>query len=113
MAITLGEKLRDLRTQSKSTLQDQGKLFGVSMNTIHRWERNLVVPRKSKLEKIADYYSVPIEWLLSDSASVALVSETEQELLSMFRSLSDCKQFKILGYVERICIEQLDAVKKG
>jgi transcriptional regulator with XRE-family HTH domain len=107
IAMTMGERLRNLRVKARNTLQDQSEIFEVSMNTIYRWEHNLAVPRKSKLKRIADHYSVPIEWLLSDSASAALVSETEQKLLSMFRNLVEGNQFKILGYVERICIEQL------
>lgn len=104
--MNLGEKLKSLRVKTSKTLHEQSKLFGVSMNTVYRWEHNLAVPRRAKLKKIADYYQVPIEWLLSDNSSAALVSETEQKLLGMFRKLSDKNQFKTLGYVEHMCIEQ-------
>jgi transcriptional regulator with XRE-family HTH domain len=107
ITVSLGEKLRNLRHKTKMTLQEQSEIFGVSMNTIYRWEHDLAVPRKSMLKGMADHYSVPVEWLLSESAAASLVSETEQKLLGMFRKLSENSQYKVLGYVERMCVEEL------
>jgi len=58
------------------------------------------------LKTMADYYGVPLDWLLSESASASLVSEIEQNLLGMFRKLSDNSRYKVLGYVERMCVEE-------
>ena len=107
--MSLGEKLKSLRVKSCKTLKEQGTIFGVSMNTIYRWEHDFAVPRKPKLKKIADHYSVPLDWLLSDSATAALVSDTEQKLLGMFRELSENNKFKTLGYIEHMCVEQIGA----
>ncbi|MCL1834960.1 MAG: helix-turn-helix domain-containing protein [Oscillospiraceae bacterium] len=107
--MSLGEKLRNLRLKSKKTLQEQSELFGVSMNSIYRWEHDLAVPRKSKLQVVAAHYSVPMEWLLSDGAAASLVSDTEQKLLCMFRQLPDRTRYKVLGYVERMCVEEYGA----
>ena len=105
--MSLGDKLRSLRIKSKKTLKEQSSIFSVSMNTVYRWEHNLASPRKSVLKRIAEHYSVPMEWLLSDNSSASLVSETEHKLLSMFRKLTDNNRFKVLGYVEHMCIEEL------
>ena len=104
--MSLGEKLRNLRLKGKKTLQEQSAILGVSMNSVYRWEHDLAVPRKSMLKTLADYYSVPLDWLLSESAAASLVSDIEQKLLCMFRKLSDNSKFKVLGYVERMCVEE-------
>ena len=104
--MSLGEKLRSLRQKSKRTLREQGTHFGVSMNSIYRWEHDIAIPRQAVLKKIAEYYNVPIEWLISENASASLVSEDELDLLGMFRALPDTSRFKIIGYVERMCMEE-------
>ena len=103
--MSLGEKLRNLRQKSRKTLHEQSRLLGVSMNSVYRWEHDLAVPRKPMLRKLADHYAVPLDWLLSESASASLVSDVEQKLLCMFRKLSEVNKYKVLGYVERMCVE--------
>jgi transcriptional regulator with XRE-family HTH domain len=104
--VSLGGKLRNLRLKGKLTLQEQSALLGVSMNSVYRWEHDLAVPRKTMLKTMANHYSVPLDWLLSESAAASLVSDIEQKLLCMFRKLSDNSRFKVLGYVERMCVEE-------
>ena len=103
--MTLGEKLRNLRLKDKKTLYDQSKILNVSMNSVYRWEHDLAIPRKSMLKTMADHYMVSLDWLLSESTSASLVSDVEQKLLGMFRKLSDNSRYKVLGYVERMCVE--------
>ena len=104
--MSLGEKLRNLRLKTKKTLHEQSQLLGVSMNSVYRWEHDLAVPRKAMLRTMADYYAVPLDWLLSEGAAASLVSDIEQKLLCMFRKLSDNSRYKVLGYVERMCVEE-------
>ena len=103
--MTLGEKLRNLRLKDKKTLREQSLIFGVSMNSIYRWEHDLAVPRKPLLKNMADYYSVTMEWIIAENTAASLVSEVEVKLLGMFRKLSNSSRYKVLGYVERICVE--------
>jgi len=107
--MSLGEKLRNLRLKTRKTLNEQSKILGVSMNSVYRWEHDLTIPRKSMLKIMADYYGVPLDWLLSESAAASLVSEVEQSLLGMFRKLPDNSRYKVLGYVERMCVEEYGA----
>ena len=104
--MSLGEKLRNLRLKSRKTLHEQSRLLNVSMNTVYRWEHDLAVPRKPILKVMADLYGVPLDWLLSESAAASLISEVEQNLLSMFRKLTDNNRYMVLGYVERMCVEE-------
>ena len=107
--MTIGEKLRNLRLKDKKTLYEQSLILGVSMNSVYRWEHDLAMPRKPMLKKIADYYAVSLDWLISESTAASLVSDVEMKLLNMFRKISDSNRYKVLGYVERICVEDYTA----
>jgi len=107
--MSLGEKLRNLRLRTKKTLTEQSRILKVSINSVYRWEHDLAMPRKPTLRKMADYYGVPLDWLMMEGASSSIVSETEQNLLGMFRKLPDNNRYKILGYVERMYVEEYGA----
>jgi len=106
MVMSLGEKLKSLRMKTKKTLTEQSRILKVSMNSIYRWEHDLSVPRKPILRKMAEYFGVPLDWLLLDGASASLVSEVEHKLLGMFRKLPDNNRYKVLGYVEHMYVEE-------
>ena len=116
--MSIGEKLRNMRRKMKRTLKEQSVTFGVSLNTVYRWEHDLAVPKKQMLEKIASYHEVPLEWLLQgsagkeeriyDNSAPHVDDSTEQQLLRMYRKLSENNKYKILGYVERVYVEDMD-----
>ena len=115
--MTIGEKLRNLRVRTKKTLKEQSAIFGVSLNSIYRWEHGLASPRRPVLEKMADFYDVPLSWLLGGSSDdydeyvygiPHLENGLEQQLLQMFRKLPENKKYKILGYIERVYVEDMD-----
>ena len=61
-----GEYLKIHRIKNKKTQEDQGKDFGVSSNTIHRWEKGVTCPGISKRQTIADIMDVPLHSLFPD-----------------------------------------------
>ena len=104
--MSLGEKLRSLRLKTRKTLTEQSRILKVSINSVYRWEHDLATPRKPMLRRMADYYGVPLDWLLMEGASASLVSDVEQDLLGMFRKLPNTNRYKVLGYVERMYVEE-------
>jgi transcriptional regulator with XRE-family HTH domain len=118
--MTIGEKLRDLRFKEEKTMKEFSEILGVSLNTVYRWEHNLTKPRYGVLTRLSLFFNVPMEWLLSkhtadDSEpffqSTGEVTGTDdvvyQELLFYFKKLSNNDKYKVLGYVERLCIDGL------
>jgi len=113
-----GDKLKSLRLKMRKTLKEQSDIFGVSLNSVYRWEHNLATPRKSMMKKIAEHYDVPLEWLLQTSASddsfenlncVSRIDQSvEQQLMRFFRQLADYNQYKVLGYAERLYDESME-----
>jgi hypothetical protein len=46
---------------------------------------------------------------MMEGTASSIVSETELNLLGMFRKLPDNNRYKILGYVERMYVEEYGA----
>ena len=115
--MTVGKKLKYLRVKMKKTLKEQSEVFGVSLNSVYRWEHDLASPKRQMLKRMADFYEVPLEWLLQESSgeqdlefngAVLPESNDEHKLLRMYRKLSGSNKYKILGYIERVYVETLD-----
>jgi len=108
--MSLGDKLRVLRRKSRKTMSEKSITLNVTMNTVHRWEIDSAVPRKTMLKKMADYYGVPVCWLLSETSSASLTAEAEKNLLTMYRALPDNYKNKVIGFVERMYDDVNDSV---
>ena len=115
--MTLGEKLKSLRSNSGKTLKELGDILGVSLNSVYRWESNLAVPKKAMLVNISEHYDIPVNWLLTEDDGKELIeylvhsaipeNNLEEQLLKMFRRLCETDQQKVFGYTERAYIENL------
>jgi transcriptional regulator with XRE-family HTH domain len=107
MYYTLGEKIRGLRLRDKRSLKDESLLLNVSMNSLYRWEHDLVIPRKPMLMRICEYHNVTMEWLVSEATKIpSMVDEEEDKLLGLYKRLPSPVKYKVLGYVERMCVEE-------
>jgi len=104
--MSLGKKLKNLRVSAKNTLKEQGEIFGVSVNSVYRWEHDLTIPRQATLKAISDYFAVPMEWLLLENADVPNENNIEQQLVGMLKQLSYGSKYKVIGYVEHIFISE-------
>ena len=104
--MTLGEKIRTLRIRSNRSLREQGSILRVSINSLYRWEHDMVIPRREMLTRISECYGVSLEWLVSDRSVPSLVNEAESKLLGLYRTLPTQVRYKVLGYVERVCVEE-------
>ena len=103
--MSLGERLKILRSWKGNTLEEKSKSLQVSLNTVYRWECDSVVPRKNMLKKIADYYCVPFSMLDSDTCSKSLFFESEKKLIELFRKMPVNKKVKIIRHASRLYIE--------
>jgi len=109
--VSVGERLKKLRTDAKKTLKDESEIFGVSLNSIYRWEHNLCAPRRTVLKKVAEFYGVAFEWLLHGGDSEKDPSATpdsiiDQKILRMIKRLSEQNKYRIIGYIERMSVEE-------
>ncbi|MCL1848625.1 MAG: helix-turn-helix domain-containing protein [Clostridiales bacterium] len=111
--MTMGKRIKSLRLGMDLTLKEMSAMLGVSLNTVYRWEHDLVAPRKGALNRMAEEFQVPLKWLMygvtveEGNPSISPDDRFEQNLLRMCRRLSEASRYKILGYAERIWVEDL------
>ena len=79
------------------TYAAMSKAIGISKNGMKYWKDNDVLPRSDVIAKIADYLHTDIETLLAGESKIDKLSGDEQELLSVFRSLSLSGKRQLLG----------------
>lgn len=65
--MTIGDKIRELRTKKDISQQELAKIIGVSDQAISAWENNKKVPRMGSVEKLAAFFDVPKTYLIEDS----------------------------------------------
>lgn len=65
----LHDRLHELRKKNGYTQAELAEKLGVSRQSISNWELGTIVPSTSRLKKISELYSVPLETLLRDDVS--------------------------------------------
>jgi transcriptional regulator with XRE-family HTH domain len=62
--MTIGEKIRTLRTESHLTQEALANQLGISSQAVSKWEQNITAPDISLLPQIADIFAVTTDELL-------------------------------------------------
>lgn len=70
---------------------DVARATGIHPSVFTDWKKGKSVPKHDKMQKIADYFGVTVDYLMGNEsapAAVADLSEDEAELLRLFRSFN-------------------------
>lgn len=83
---SLGERIKFLREKMKMTQQELGDVVKLHGSNIGRIEKGKVFPDSDVLLKMAIYFGVPCDWLLTgeDISSPSSISPEEQQLLTYY-----------------------------
>jgi len=80
-------KLRDLKGMTDYAVS---KETGVNRSTFSDWKSGRSVPKHDKLQKIADFFGVTIEYLMTGTqANEFILSEEERRLICAYRQATD------------------------
>lgn len=100
------ERLRQLREEKKMTQLRLGLEVGVSQETISGYEINKAVPPADMLIKLADTLNTSVDYLLGRTDEKTFnpvrksdLTQREQELFELFRTLPKEKQDKAIGII--------------
>ena len=92
--MTLGEKLKKLRTDKNLTQEELAEILFVSRTAISKWESGRGFPNIESLKTISKYFSVSLDELLSGEEILALAEndnkEKERTLRDLIFGLLDC-----------------------
>lgn len=102
----LGKRLRQARLKRGLTQTQAGEAVGISYGTLSGYERDYRNPDHETLLKLSELYQVSVSWLLNaDHINVSNIekkTQLEEELLTMFRSLSEEGKAWLIQSVELI-----------
>mgnify|MGYP003571381085 CR=1 FL=1 len=96
----LGRSLRSLRENAKLTQEQLAKAIGISRSSLNNYENNFRRPSFETLESYADYFHTDMNSLLGGTSAL---SETDETILDLFRSLNSEGQHKLLDYALLLC----------
>ena len=93
------------KRNGKFTQEDAAKEFGVSLSAYRNWEQGKFLPSVGVANAIAKKYEVSVDYLLGvtdipqqiEYAAIKL-SQKEEELLEIYRSLTDEGKSHLLVY---------------
>ena len=96
------EILKKLMAEKNISNYRLAKDISVSNSTIANWLNGTAHPNNERLQKLSDYFAVPVDYLLGKTdiknkpAENGGLTELEQKLLDTFRSLSETQQKALL-----------------
>ncbi|MBQ8944414.1 MAG: helix-turn-helix transcriptional regulator [Clostridia bacterium] len=86
------KNLKLLRNEHKISQQKLAEAVGVSQQSINKYENQSVEPEIAVLIKIADYFSVSVDYLIGRTSSpdfnVSSLTKDEKMLLSSYKHLN-------------------------
>jgi len=103
---TLGDRLKRLREAIGKTQSEFSDIVGLSQPGYQSWEggksKNPVYPRIPDLLKVAEYYNVSIEWLITGKNNNQKVAEDNisKRIISILQELPDNLKLEVLKYSE-------------
>lgn len=65
--MTLGEKIRVLRTSSQLSQESIAALVGVSRQSVSKWEKGLAIPSAENLKRLSEIFSISVEEFMNES----------------------------------------------
>lgn len=63
----IGDKIKELREKKKIFQQELADALSVSKSTVAMWETNKREPDLDTIDRIAEYFSVPVDYLISET----------------------------------------------
>lgn len=115
-------RIKELREERDLTQEDVAKAIQTSQRNISRWEKGQNEPASSFLIKLADFFDVSIDFLVSRSddfgnivaasnSSASLTAE-DQEILKLFQSLSPSRKEDLKIYLRALSGSSASTTKK-
>jgi DNA-binding XRE family transcriptional regulator len=105
---TLGERIKHIRKTNQLNQVEFAKIIDVSQGTLSELEKDKYKPSIETIISIYKNFSVDIEWLLvnhhqkdnKENTYNSRFKGKEEELLTLFRSLSTGDQDEVIGIIE-------------
>lgn len=95
-----GERLKLIRLEKKLSLEELGKIIGVSKTTLSKYERAMREPKITIINDLAAYFEVPVEWLIGYDEN------KYTNITTIYNELEPPRQKVVYKFAERQLQEQ-------
>lgn len=99
----LGDKIKALREEKKLTQTELADLIDISQSSVGMIESNSRIPGRKTLVKLADFFNVTVDYLLSNDEETDKITEYQNQnklFFSKFGKLSENDRKKIIKMIE-------------
>ena len=101
-----------LAQKHNTTAYKVSKATGISQQLFSDWKYGRSTPKQDKLKKIADFFGVSVDYLMTGEEKEKtppvgeVLTEGEQMLIDLFRKVPEDKQQLVLGMI-KAALEQI------
>ena len=96
MKISFTDRLAELRKEDRKTQEEMANIINVKRSTYSAYERGMIVPPYDKIEAIANYFGVSIDYLMCNTTiknnivtTEATISDVNQDLSCLIEKLKN------------------------
>lgn len=100
MTENIAERIQQLIKERNETATHVLTQLKLSPNALSEWKRGKAKPSSDAVIKIAEYFNVSTDYLLSGKIINTDLRKEEQSLLLLYRQLSETGKEKVLSYAE-------------
>lgn len=98
--ISIAERIQQLIIENNETAAHVLTQLGLSSNALSEWKKGKAKPSSDAIIKIAEYFNVSADYLLTGKISYNELNKQEQEILCLYRKLPESGKERILGYID-------------
>jgi len=85
--MSIGARLRQLRTANKLSGEKLGELCGVSKGMVSQWESDLTTPPTDRLIELHKHIDFSFDWLLNGESKANTYATSDPKLVAIMRAL--------------------------
>ena len=100
----LGKNVKEFRLEKGLTQKELAEKIGVTQGTIHFWEQGINEPTSGYLVKLADFFNISIDELLSyeKKDKTHTMPPKLEKLMRTFNTLTESQQDLALSIIQEI-----------
>lgn len=86
--MNFSKKLYMLRTKAGLTQDEMADKFGVSRQTVYKWENEITYPEVDRIIRISEAFNVSIDYLLKDNLKEKINEDSVEKAVLQFLAIS-------------------------
>ncbi len=98
--VSITERILELMDINNIKASQLTKELEISSSSITDWKKGKAKPSVDAIVKISKYFNVSTDYIIIGSNTSTIITESEREMLNLFRKFNDREQLKVIGRLE-------------